>query len=401
MIVTQVAEPLKLVSIDTNSARPSYSASLENWRDTNIRAEWQRLVDKSDNSGAFFQSPQWFEHLHAIHPTRRFDVLALRNRQHNLEGVIAINQETDTLHYYIGKRTLWRAKLDILTFAGGTLVLPPNASAYDHAFTALCSQRRDFDCINFNAVRTDDFLWCYIHQSPLVRRQFIRYVPEGVKLLHWIRLPDRFHEYLSTLPPKDRRELERKMRRLREHGQGKLSLKCYRSSEDCDEFVAAAARVASAAWQNDFGADILRDNQHWQAKVRSLAELGVLRSYILRCGDTPCSAEFGCCFNGVFHGILTYYDPSFAKFSPGAVLHYLYLQDLVEQAGVRLVCLGSGDFSYKRWFGNVINEEGSIFLFRRNILNHARYAAHVGLRSIVKYTKRGLSRFNSAPVPSH
>jgi hypothetical protein len=81
-------------------------------------------------------------------------------------------------------------------------------------------------------------------------------------------------------------------------------------------------------------------------------------------------------------------------------MHYLYLKDLIEQAGVKLVSLGSGDFSYKRWFGNVVTEEGSIFLFRRSILNHVRYAAHVGLRSVVKYIKRGLSRFDLAPVSS-
>ncbi len=64
--------------------------------------------------------------------------------------------------------------------------------------------------------------------------------------------------------------------------------------------------------------------------LTDLAEQGLLRAYALRCGGKPCAMGIGYQKDGVYHYYETAYCEEFAKLSPGRVLLYLMLEDLLK-----------------------------------------------------------------------
>src|SRR5262245_31727328 len=116
----------------------STTAQILHWQDPHLRADWTRLTEKSGKPSAFFQSPQWFEHLGTIVPEAQLTV-ALRNSLNETVGVVGLHWEADTLDYYVGGRTFWKANLHLLDIPGGDLLLPANAEYHDSLIETLYS----------------------------------------------------------------------------------------------------------------------------------------------------------------------------------------------------------------------------------------------------------------------
>ena len=64
-------------------------------------------------------------------------------------------------------------------------------------------------------------------------------------------------------------------------------------------------------------------------ELTDLAERGLLRCYVLTAGDRTCGICVGYQGRDTLHHIQTGYEPSFAKYSPGTVLHYLLYEDVI------------------------------------------------------------------------
>ncbi len=346
----------------------------------------------SDNPLAFFQSPQWLEHQRgALGDT--LGLLSVRGESEDTVGMAPLMRKPHVMKFNVKKRVFGKTTLRALEIPGGAPLLPADASLHDAVLEALFGVQPACDCLVFERVSKESFFWGYVHRSPAVARRCLVYVPQDtIDRSHSIVLPETFEQYLAHFPPKFRRELGRQVRRLRDHGQGVLDLRRYESPQESGEFLAAAARVAGQSWQHAQGNDVVEDNDHWRGKLASLAEQGVLRAYLLWCGDAPCAVELGYQLGGVFHGIMTYYDPALADFSPGSVLLYLFIEDLVRHKPPKRLDFGSGDYGYKRRFGNNATEEATILLLRKTALNRLRRSCHSAFRSCVSFAKARLQR---------
>ena len=84
------------------------------------------------------------------------------------------------------------------------------------------------------------------------------------------------------------------------------------------------------------------------------------------------------------------YDARLARFSPGAVLLFLLVEDLTLHRRPRVVNFGIGDAHYKREFGTVELSDASIFLLRRTVANRLRVAVHRGLIALRTRAKGAL-----------
>ena len=194
---------------------------------------------------------------------------------------------------------------------------------------------------------------------------------------HSVDLPEKFETYLFDQFNKKRRfNLKRQVRLLREHGKGRLELHRVESKAEAGAFLQAASVVAREAWQEAYSDEIVQNNVWWLEELEDLAERGLLRAYYMECAGTPCAYAFGYQFGDIYHYDQPGFAQSFAEYSPGSVLLFLLIEDLIKYRPVKTLSFGFGDMQYKRVFSNVHAEEVTVIMFKKSLSNKIRLACH-------------------------
>src|SRR5262249_35831919 len=93
---------------------------------------------------------------------------------------------------------------------------------------------------------------------------------------------------------------------------------------------------------------------------------------------------------GIYHYAEIAHDRAFERFSPGTVLLYLLIEDLIRHNPPRRVNFGISDARYKREFGNAFTRDASVLLLRRSLANTLRVRSHSSFRSCLRAGKERL-----------
>src|SRR5207249_4733299 len=112
--------------------------------------------------------------------------------------------------------------------------------------------------------------------------------------------------------------------------------------EQVDEFLDQAHRVSRQSWQAKRLGVRIRNTPEERAYYEFLASQGALRSYVLEHRGRPVAFEFGIQWNGRFVFEETGYDAAFAGHSPGTVLLFRILEDLIARDTPELLDFGYG-----------------------------------------------------------
>jgi CelD/BcsL family acetyltransferase involved in cellulose biosynthesis len=196
---------------------------------------------------------------------------------------------------------------------------------------------------------------------------------------------------MSQFRSKTRLNLQRSVKILRKRS-GELELQRFESPAEVPAFLELAAPVARRSWQVRCTNDRVDTTPFWQRKLTDLAERGLLRSYVLKAGSQVCAYAFCYQGRGTLHHIQTGYDPSFAAFSPGAVLHCFLYEDLFLHRPPRRASFGFGANQFKRLFGNVQFEEATVFLVTRRLTSRLKVYSYGAFKSVVRVAKRWTGR---------
>ena len=178
---------------------------------------------------------------------------------------------------------------------------------------------------------------------------------------HWyIRFPDPPAAYWKTLPGKARYKLRRKARAFSHR------VVAITEPGEVEAFLQKARAISERSWQGKrFGLRV-RASAAEIREAKILAAAGAFRSYLLERDDgTPVAFVLGTQWQGRFRHEETGYDMAFAELSPGIVLLYGLLGDLLAREPPELLDFGAGDAEYKRSFANVYRESGRVALIRR------------------------------------
>jgi hypothetical protein len=287
-------------------------------------------------------------------------------------------------------RRVWTQKFRSLIVPGSVPAIAPDESAYDALFARIRSEGGDRQMVFMFAVPTSHFLWTYLRTSREIRKQWLMYLPLGIREFHTIDLPDSMEAYLAKFSSKSRYNLRREMRVLAE--QGKLRLERVEHAEKVPAFLKNAEQVSGNSWQQ-----LLLDRHPHRLCERTgmlsaIAERGALRSYVLHCGDEPCAVAAGFQLGGVFHFLDTAYSQSYSSRSPGRCLIYHIIQDLIEHNRPRTFYFGTGDMGYKDWFANAGGQDATVILFRRTIANRFWRTSHAAWERGIDIAKRLIRR---------
>jgi hypothetical protein len=239
----------------------------------------------------------------------------------------------------------------------------------------------DSDCLLFEDLGVGSPLWQALGTAGRGREAATFY--RGKPQRHWwIRFPENGEQYWGQFSRKTRYNLRRAAKKL-DH-----TLAPVTEASQVVDFLAKVHQVEQKTWQARRLRVRFKNSPRERRFWEGIASLGALRSYLLEQKGQPLAFVLGIQWNGCFIYYDIGYDAAYAQYSPGTVLLFRLLEDLIARTPPRLFDFGFGDADYKQLFGNHQTLSGSVLLVRRAwrplataSLDRLRYGISQGLRA--------------------
>jgi hypothetical protein len=343
-------------------------------------------------------SPAFFEHQCQISSLPENRVAVIRDDEGAVVGVCPIVLWRLTMTLQIRKRVLSRIHVKTATVLSGEPLLQSDPTLFRLLFNGLLEGLPWADCVHINSMPADcptaHFLY---HEDRHKRAYFVH--PRRLERREWLylELGEHLESFLRRKQKRTRNTLKRRVRKLREHGGGRLDCLRIESESEIESFYESALSVAHESWQFHSLDRCLEETALYRESLRNLARLGYLRAYLLRCDGKPCAFVIGYQHEDVLQLQQTAYAREFAQFSPGTVLYYLLLEDLYVHRRPSLVNHGVGVTAHKRLFTNRVAYDTSVYLFRPNLRNRLRCAGYDALSASLNLVKRLLGEPTAVP----
>ena len=361
------------------------------WDDAALRRRWEELVSAADQANAVYASPVWFDHLRRVTPEGELLLFAARDGSGETVGVVPVRVGREDLQYDVASRALVRRRLRVADVLGSAPLLPADWRLYARLCEALLDRRVGCDAVYLDTAPVESPFRRFAAEGAAAHG-LIAYFPYGPRPWHLVSFPAREDEYFAQLTGKLRNELKRRTKKLSEHCGGQLELLRAEDQSHVEAFVAGAARVSRNSWQHEVIGTRITDSREQRGRLLSLAERGLLRSYLLTCGEQPCAFVFGYQHEETFHYAEIGYDRDFTHLSPGMVLYHLLVRDLFAHRPPSLLNFGRGDADYKQRFANLQRQDVSVIIFRKSLFNYSTVATHSLFRALVRGLRTAVRR---------
>ncbi|GIX05405.1 MAG: hypothetical protein KatS3mg114_1274 [Planctomycetaceae bacterium] len=181
--------------------------------------------------------------------------------------------------------------------------------------------------------------------------------PGGIQSRWRISLAGDPADYWRRFSSKTLSTLRRKRRKF-----GRTRLECFTRPEQVPNFLALAHHISRDTWQTrQFGLRIA-NNLREQRLYTTLAELGLLRSYIWFTEEQPAAFLVGLYNRQIYYYDEVGYVQSYAKYSPGQTMLVQVLEDLLSGERPAWFDFGGGHADYKAFFSTHASRSGTVWL---------------------------------------
>jgi CelD/BcsL family acetyltransferase involved in cellulose biosynthesis len=177
--------------------------------------------------------------------------------------------------------------------------------------------------------------------------------------------------YLGTFSAKARSTLKRKVRKLAERSGGALDLRPYRSAAEMDQFYRHARTVSAKTYQERLLNAGLPEGDAFLGELRQRARQDAMRGWVLFLGGEPVSYLYAPAEGATLIYAFLGYDPDHAAFSPGTVLQFEAMRQLIEEGRFSLFDFTEGEGQHKLLFGTGMVECVDLLLVRPTLANLA------------------------------
>jgi CelD/BcsL family acetyltransferase involved in cellulose biosynthesis len=178
-----------------------------------------------------------------------------------------------------------------------------------------------------------------------------------------------FEAYLGRFSAKSRSTLKRKARRFAERGGGALDLRLYRTQEEAEEFYRHARAVSATTYQERLLGAGLPEGEAALAAMRALAAGDRMRGWLLFLDGRPVSYLYAPAEGDTLIYSHLGYDPAVADLSPGTVLQFEAMRQLMEEGRFALFDFTEGEGQHKLQFGTGTVDCLDILLLRPRLAN--------------------------------
>ncbi len=175
-----------------------------------------------------------------------------------------------------------------------------------------------------------------------------------------------------------RNRIKSKKRKLSEAGDLTFGAELDRPQRSFEEFV----RLESKGWKGKNGSSIDSNPtvlHFYHSLMRGFSSKGAFLPYALRLNGRIIAMHFGIYLNGIYYTPKVAYDESYSKFSPGQVLMYEVISDLVDRGARKIDFLGP-IAPWKSVWTDEFQAHSSIYIIRPSL--YARLACLTPLRCL-------------------
>jgi CelD/BcsL family acetyltransferase involved in cellulose biosynthesis len=285
-----------------------------------------------------------------------------------------------SLPFRVGTRTLWQVRRRLLR------VTVPLEQARKGSVPALPQSDGDGYLIaSLPAEALPPLLARHPQLKPFIRQRYRRFYAElGRGFDHW----------LGTLSSKSRSTLKRKVRKLAERSGGDADLRCYRSPNEVVEFYRHARAVSALTYQERLLRAGLPEGDAALAAMQALAARDAMRGWILFLDARPIAYLYAPADGETLIYAHLGYDPEHADLSPGSVLQYEAMRQLMDEGRFALFDFTEGEGQHKRLFSTGEVECVDLLLLRRTPANLLAAWSLAAFDGGIEGTKALLKRLN-------
>lgn len=209
----------------------------------------------------------------------------------------------------------------------------------------------------------------------------------------YIPVEGKWSVYFESVSGHLKRNLRRRRRQLEE--QGKVSIQQWTGDALSEgdrlmDRLQEGFEIEAMAWKGSAGTAI-RENKIWVEFYRQLAqtaaERGWLRLYFLRLDDRPIAFYYTLLYDRKLYYLKLGYDPTYARYSPGILLHQEILESLFREKVVELDFLGPM-MEWKREWAKGERAHVWFYLFQKGIRPRLIQWIKFGLLPYVRHLRQ-------------
>jgi hypothetical protein len=231
-------------------------------------------------------------------------------------------------------------------------------------------------------------------QSPLatalrepVAASWLPFHHAGVQPRWRIQLPATAAEYWGGYSKKTLSTMRRKLKKF-----GETRLERITDISQVARFLEIAHEISLQTWQTrQFGLRIRNDAGELEL-FTTLAQHGLLRSYLWFSNGQPVGFLVGHQDRGRFHYEEVGYATQFAKYSPGQTMLVQVLDDLFAHDRPEWFDFGGGDADYKQFFANHESQSGTVWLFPPTAVNRGAVTYLHACRAARQWARRAVAQ---------
>ncbi len=169
---------------------------------------------------------------------------------------------------------------------------------------------------------------------------------EGVSVE--LDLPSTWDEYLAILSRKQRHEVRRKLRRLREVGN--VDYHYIEVSQQVGDFMDTFLKLFSLSREEKAKFMTTRMESFFRSLTEAMAEIGLLRFGVIEIDMLPVAMIMGFDYNDVMYLYNSAYDPQYSYLSVGLLSKILCIEESIQRGGKKWDFLKGGE-PYKYHIG--------------------------------------------------
>lgn len=135
-------------------------------------------------------------------------------------------------------------------------------------------------------------------------------------------------KYLAKIGPKTRADLRRQERRLAKQANDQVQCDIVGQPESIPQFLSDVETVSRRTYQWNLLGSGIKNTAETCEVLQAVAARGWFRGYVLRCQGAPAAFMIGYVYRDVYLSESIGYDPDWAEWSVGNVLHLHVMRDL-------------------------------------------------------------------------
>jgi CelD/BcsL family acetyltransferase involved in cellulose biosynthesis len=205
-------------------------------------------------------------------------------------------------------------------------------------------------------------------------------------------------DYRASLERRSRKDIERRLRRLHDHGH--VSLQVADGSSDFESLLDEVLQLEGSGWKRKHGTAIESDpalRRFYVDVARWAGERGWLALRLLRVDGRAIASDLCLDADGVIYSLKGGFDPAFRRFGPGMLMYYESLREAFERGMHSYEMLGAEE-PHKMALTSSVRNRVRLQAFSTSLPGRANHLAWSRGRPIALRVRRLLGRLSASTM---